>query len=195
MSITYAQVRAKLKAEEEKSQARLERRRGYDRAGRERRKKAIAESGLDDLPSDVAVAIEETLAAQESTPRPVLPTPPDATVDELVGRLEAIKDRIFRLQAVFAVSLSLDCAVEADRYLTIFQELAAELEKRDASALENVLRGHEAILLASPVHVRQRIPIELQRLCELRWEVNSSPGRPVPKRDSDSMPDGLGWML
>jgi hypothetical protein len=197
MSITFKQIRDKQKADAAEEAARLERRRGYDRAGRERRKhaKAVAESGLDDLPSDVAVAIEETLAAQESTPRPLPPTPPDATVDELVGRLEKIKDRIFRLQAVFAVSLSLECAVEADRYLAIFQELAAELEKKDASALENVVRGHEAILHASPVHVRQRIPIELQRQCELRWEVNTSPRRSTPKRDSDALPDGLGWML
>jgi hypothetical protein len=119
--------------------------------------------------------------------------PADVTVEELVAKLEAIKERVFRLHAVFAHSLSFDAAVEANRYLVLFQGLAVELVKKDASALEIIVRGHESLLLSPPVPVRQTIPLELQRSCELRWEVNHSPVRRPPTRPSVS--DGLDWLV
>ena len=189
MSITFAMVRAKLKADEEKAARRREMRRGYSRAARER--KRAAASGLDDLPSDVAVAIEESLALPASTPEP--PTPADVTVEELAAKLEAIKERVFRLHAVFANTLSFDAAIEANGYLVLFQKLAVELERKDASALENIVRGHESLLLSPPVPVRRAIPLELQRSCELRWEVSHSPNRRAPKPPTIS--DGLDWLV
>src|SRR5580700_11205902 len=70
--VDYGQAdQGQAKVDAAKEEARLARRREYDKAGRERRKlKALAASGLDDLPSDVAVAIEESLAAPAATPEP-----------------------------------------------------------------------------------------------------------------------------
>jgi hypothetical protein len=43
------------------------------------------------------------------------------TVERLLCRLEAIRDRMWRLRAMFAVSLSQDCAIEANHYLNLFK--------------------------------------------------------------------------
>jgi hypothetical protein len=191
MSITFAQVKAKLADDERKRQARLEKRRGYDKAGRERRAlaRALAEGGLQDLPALVAAAVEQ--APAPATPEP--PKPVDATVPELVVRLEAIKDRIFRLRAVFAVSLSWDCVIEANKYLTIFQDLAAELKLKDEKAFDQIVSGHEATLLSPILPDRRTVPIEVQRAVELRWEVSQAPARRAPT--PPAVPDGLGWLV
>ncbi|MGA7869799.1 MAG: hypothetical protein WCA22_02770 [Candidatus Binatus sp.] len=180
---------AKQKADAERREARLEQRREYARLARER----AQQSGLDDLPPEVAVALEELPTAQPE-PAPV-PVQHDPTPEELVSRLEAIKDRLFRLHAVFAVSLSHDCAMEANRYLEIFQELASELKKKDPQALERIVAGHEAMLNSPPIQMKQTIPLDTQRWCEIRWEASQSPIRHAPKRPADNVPDGLGWML
>lgn len=180
---------AKQKADAERREARLEKRREAARVARER----AQQSGLDDLPPEVAAALEELPAAQPE-PAPV-PVQHDPTPEELVGRLEAIKERLFRLHAVFAVSLSQDCAIEANRYLALFQDLAAELKKKDPQALDQIVAGHEAILNSPPIHMKQTIPLETQRWCEIRWEAQQSPIRRTPKRLPENVPDGLGWML
>jgi hypothetical protein len=175
-------IRAKQKADAEKAALRLEKRRGYARAARDRA--AQAASGWDDLPLEVAVAIEERLSA---APKPAPEPPkPDASVEQLVERLEAIKDRIFRLRAVSAVSLSQETAIEANRYVSLFQDLAAELKAKQPEALEKIVAGHEAMLTSPPVRVRQQIPIETQQLVELRWEVMRSPARRPPKATDGS---------
>src|ERR1700689_1835270 len=70
---------------------RLEMRRGYDRAGRERRRaRALAETGIHDLPLETQATIQ-SLEAQAPAPEEV-PKPADATVAELVDRLTRIKD-------------------------------------------------------------------------------------------------------
>jgi hypothetical protein len=176
---------AKQKADKAKAEARLEKRRGYARAARERAQ-AANDTGLDDLPAEVAVAIEESSAAPEPAPEPVKPY---ASVEELVKRLEAIRERIFRLHALFAVSLSQEAAIEANRYVALFQDLAAELRAKQPEALERIVAGHEAILTSPPVRVRQQIPIETQQWVELRWEAMQSPTRRPPK--PPMVPDGL----
>ena len=182
-------IRAKQKADAEKAEARLEKRRGYARAARER---GQAANGLDDLPAEVAVAIDELPAPPEPAPEP---GKPDASVGELVARLEAIKERILRLHSVFAVTLSHDCAMEANRFVALFQDLASELKKIQPEALDDLVRGHEAMLLSPPIPVKKTIPIETQQWVELRWESQLNPIRRPPKRDADAIPDGLAWML
>jgi hypothetical protein len=117
------------------------------------------------------------------------------TVECLASRLAAIRERIWRLQAMFAVSLSHDCAVEANHYLQLFQTLALQLKERDANVFDSLVRGHESLLLSPSVPVKQTIHIETQRLCELRWEVNRMPDRSEGRRATQDVPDGLGWML
>ncbi|MGD1082494.1 MAG: hypothetical protein ABR881_29610 [Candidatus Sulfotelmatobacter sp.] len=148
-------------------------------------------SGLYDLPLEIAVAMEESPA------QPVKPAPvqTDETVANLVSRLEAIRERIWRLQSMFAVTLSHDCALEANRYLQLFQELAQQLKDKDQSALGRLVRGHESSLLSPAIPMKQSIPLATQRLCEIRWEASQAPVQRAPKRPADSVPDGLGWML
>jgi antitoxin (DNA-binding transcriptional repressor) of toxin-antitoxin stability system len=183
-------IRAKQKADKEKAEARLEKRRGYARAARDRALQAS--NGLDDLPAEVAVAIEERPTAPEPAPEP---PKPDATVEELVARLSAIRERIFRLHSVFAVTLSHDCAMEANRYVTLFQDLAAELKEKQPKALDEITAGHEAMLMSPPIPVKKTIPLATQQWAELVWESQLRPLRQPPKRDVDAVPDGLGWML
>jgi hypothetical protein len=185
----------KLMAKQKADAARAEERAARRRAARIARKVArVAEesqSGLDDLPLEVAVAIEQDSAQ----PAQSAPVQPDDTVQNLVARLEAIRERIWRLQAMFAVTLSHDVAIEADRFLALFQSLAEQLKAKDARALEDLVRGHEALLLSPPVPTKPSIALDTQRLCELRWEVNQAPSQRVRKRPTDDMHDGLGWML
>jgi hypothetical protein len=182
-------LRAKQKADEEKRQARLARRRETALAEREH----VLADGLNDLPVDVAVDIENAVPA-EPTPAK-LDKAADYSVENLVSRLAAIRERIWRLQATFAVSLSQEIALEANRYLRLFQELAEQLKAKDASALDDLVRGHESLLLSPSVLVKQTIPLDVQRLCEIRWEVSQAPVRRVPTRPADEIHDGLGWML
>jgi hypothetical protein len=189
MASILQRLQAKQKADAEKREIRLAKQRGYGVSARKRAKQQ--QSGLDDLPLEIAIAIEES--AQPPAPEEVKPA--DVSVEELVARLTAIRERIWRLQAVFAVSLSHDTAVEADRYLHLFQVLAAELKIKDAAALDQLVAGHESLLLSPPAPVRQTIPIETQRLVELRWEASQTPLRRVPKRSADCVGDGLDWIL
>jgi hypothetical protein len=183
-------LKKKQKADAARREARLEKRREYAKAACER--ELALQNGLTDLPPLVALAIEELPAKSEPTPAPVKP---DASPAELVARLEAIKERIFRLRALFAVSLSQDCAIEADRFLAIFQALSVELKNKDPQALDKIIVGHEAMLSSPPIQIRQSIPLDTQRLCELRWEVSRAPVQRVPKRPIENIPDGLSWML
>jgi hypothetical protein len=182
-------IRARQKADAEKAALRLERRRGYARAARDRAQ-AANNSGLADLPDAIAASIEELPAAPQPAPEP---PKPDASVEELVARLEAIRERIFRLHSVFAVSLSQETAIEANRYVALFQDLAAELRVKQPEALEKIVAGHEAILTSPPVRVRQQIPVATQQWVEMRWEAMQCPARRPPK--PPSVPDGLdGWV-
>ena len=181
---------AKQKADRLKAQIRLEKRRGYARAGRERaRARALAEGGLQDLPIETQVAI-----GAAETPA-VAAEPADASVEDLVTRLTAIRERIWRLQSVFAVSLSQETAIEANKYLVLFQALAEQLKAKAPAELGRLVSGHESLLLSPPVPVKQTIPLDVQRFCEIRWEASQSPMRRPPKRDADNVGDGLGWML
>lgn len=129
-----------------------------------------------------------TVAENARTPRP-------ETVECLAARLVVIRERIWRLQAMFAVSLSHDCAIESNQYLHLFQTLALKLKEENASLFDNLVRGHESLLLPPSVPVKQTIPLETQRLCELRWDVYRMPARYPARRATETIPDGLGWML
>jgi hypothetical protein len=180
-------LRAKQQADAEKREIRLAKQRGYGVAARARAKQQ-QQSGLDDLPLEVAAAIEQL----KPPSKPEEAKSADASVEELVSRLGAIREHIWRLQAVFAVSLSHDSAVKADRYLQLFHALAAELKIKDAAALDQLVAGHESLLLSPTVPVRQTIPIETQRFVELRWEASQAPIRRAPKRSADCVGDGQG---
>lgn len=184
-----AKQKADLEEAEKKREARLEKRRQYAKAARDR--ELAQNDGLSDLPLLIATAIEELPATE---PEPV-PVQPDASSDELVARLTAIKERIFRLHAVFAVSLSHDAAMEANRFLVLFQDLAEQLKAKDADALAALTCGHESLLLSPPVMVKHTIPLDVQRSCEERWERSQAPIRRIPKRAVENVPDGLSWML
>jgi hypothetical protein len=158
----------KLMAKQKADAARVAEQAAKRRAARIARKVARvaeeAQNGLDDLPLEVAVAIEENSAQ----PAQSAPVQPDDTVQNLVARLEAIRERIWCLQAMFAVTLSHDCAMEADRFLALFQSLAQQLKAKDVGAFDSLVRGHEALLLSPPVQTKPTIPLDTQRLCEVR---------------------------
>jgi hypothetical protein len=85
--------------------------------------------------------------------------------------------------------------MEANRFIAPFQDLASELKEKKPEALDELVRGHEAILLSPPIPVKKTIPIATQQWAELVWESQLRPIRRPPKRDADAIPDGLGWML
>jgi hypothetical protein len=179
-----AKQKADREKEESKRETRAQKRREYASTARERDRLRRLSSGL----ASLADATEPAKAMPE-------PVPPDPSAEDLVVRLEAIKQRILRLHSMFATTLAFDCAMEANRYVTLFRNLAQELKAKDPDALTALTLGHEAILLSPPVPVRQQIPVETQKLCELQWEVMRSPIRRVPKRATDTIHDGLSWML
>lgn len=181
---------AKQKADREevgrKRDALLEKRRGYAKAARDR--ELARQNGLSDLPPLVAVAIEEVL--KTPAPEPAPEPKPHASSEKLVSRLEAIKDRIFRLRAVYAVHLSVDAAMEANRYLVLFQELAQSLNAKDAKAYDRPRINASLSACASPaIHPAQ----DTQRLVELRWEAMRTPARREPK--PPAVCDGLDWLV
>jgi hypothetical protein len=151
-------------------------------------------NGPDDLPLEVAVAIELN-SAQPVEPEAEPASTADDSVPRLVSRLTAIREKIWRLQAMFAVSLSPDCLLDANKYLSLFQSIAEQLKAKDASALDAITCGHESLLLSPPIVLKQTIPLATQRLVEIRWEAMTQPMQRAPKRDVAAIPDGLGWML
>jgi hypothetical protein len=151
-------------------------------------------SGIHDLPVEVAVVVEENLA-QSLAELKAIPSESTATVAELVERLTAIRERIWRLRSVYAVTLSQDTAVEANQYVDLFQSLAAELRVRDADALEALTRGHESTLLSPPVTVRPTIPLATQMWCEMKWLAQRQPEEPGRNIGPDTIHDGMGQFL
>jgi len=150
------------------------------------------ETGLDDLPATVAASIElHPPVPQETKPADFAPD----SVDDLVKRPDAIKQRLFWLQAVWATTLSPDVALEADRYRQVFQELGERLKAQDRDAFDRLVAGHESLLLAKPVESKGTIPVEVQRRFELFSELGSmSSPKPTPK-SSGYVPDGLQSFL
>jgi hypothetical protein len=146
------------------------------------------ELGQNDEPLPPTAALAQSVQAVATEGK-------DNSVASLVARLEAIRERIWRLQSVFAVSLSHDVALEANKFLVLFQSLAQQLKAKDAAALDRLVRGHESLLLSPPVLVKQTIPLVTQRWCEIKWEAQKAPHCRVEKRSADAVPDGLGWML
>ena len=185
-------IRDKQKADAIKEAARLARRRGYAKTGREReRARRLAESGLADLPPEITAAMEEN-PAQPKEPEPA-PVQADDSVANLVARLTAIRERIWRLQSMFAVSLSQETAIEANNYLQLFQTLAERLKQRDPTAFSDLVSGHESLLQSPALPLKQSIPLATQRLCEMRWQVSQAPAQRAPK--PPTVPDGLDWLL
>jgi hypothetical protein len=188
MSSLLTQLKAKQKREAEDAERRRAVRSTAQRLRRKIARDAAQAGGLDDLPLDVALAIESNPAPAKPEPAPAATTADDS-VPSLIERLTAIRERIWRLQAMFAVSLSTDCALEANRYLQLFQALASQLNAKDPSKLEDLVRGHESLLLAPALPIRQSIPLSTQKLVEIRWEALTQPMRRPPKRPT--VPDGL----
>lgn len=151
-------------------------------------------TGLDDLPAEIAVAIENQL---QHPPASVKCEKQESTVEDLVARMSAVRERIWKLRAMFAVTLSHDAALEADRYLRLFQQLGRELQAKDKVAFDALVTGHEALLLSPPTTVRQTIPLATQRLVEMRWEaMTQRQSRSVPSsRPADAIHDGMGQFL
>jgi hypothetical protein len=158
---------------------------------RPKAKLEVETSGLADLPEMVAVVIEENAA---KAAKPVHPSVPDS-VENLVSRLQGIRERLFWLQAVWATTLSPDIAWEADRYRQLFRDLGDQLRKQDATALDRIVAGHEALLLAEPMRPKRSIPLETQRWAELRWAASQGRVRQTPSRPADTIHDGLGEFL
>src|SRR5579871_803472 len=182
----FQQLKAKQKTDSDKRDVRLAKRRGYARTARER---AIAATGLQDLPVETQVVVQETLKAvsEEPTLQTVVKSAPETSVEELVTRLSNIKDRLFRLHAVYAVSLSHDIYHEADRYRQLFQELGSQLSAEDPDAFDALIVGHEALLLAEPLPSKPTLSLAVQEWFELSGQVQYTPA--PPKRPTVS--DGL----
>jgi hypothetical protein len=146
-----------------------------------------ASSNPNYLPLEVAVVIEENTVA-------VAPQPDDATRDSaenLVTRLTAIRERLFWLQATWATTLSPDVAREADRYRELFRDLAEQLRKLDPDAVDRLVAGHEALLLAEPSAHKPTIPSAAQRWFELKCELRNEWRAPSPPKPVGYVPDGL----
>jgi hypothetical protein len=193
MAALLQRLAAKQKADKENVARRLELRRGYARAGREReRARRIAESGLQDLPDSIAVGIEEAL----ETPAPQAAKVADvATVEDLIARLTSIRERLFWLQSVWATTLSPDVYQEAERYRSLFQELNGQLKQQDPAEADRLVAGHEALLLSEPAPPRPRLSLATQRWFELAGEVRSTRVvRAAPKPDG-YVSDGLQSFL
>jgi hypothetical protein len=146
-----------------------------------------ASSNPNDLPLEVALAIEET---------PVTPTPhkdeaPPDSAANLVDRLGRIRERLFHLQAVWATTLSPDVAREADRYRELFRELCDQLRKDDPDEVERLIVGHEALLLAEPSPPKPTVTVEMQRWIELAAEVRSQRRKPPKAMPTGYVCDGL----
>jgi hypothetical protein len=76
----------------------------------------------------------------------------------------------------------------ANKFVTLFQNLAAELKEKQPEALDKIIAGHEAMLMSPPIPVKETIPIATQQWVELRWDSQLRPIRRPPKRDADAIP-------
>jgi len=157
---------------------------------------AVKDDGLNDLPLAVAIAIELN-PAQPVKPEPlsVPSSMENDSVPGLVARLTAIRERIWRLQAMYATTLSADCLLDANKYLSLFQSIAEQLKAKDAGELDALTLGHESLLQSPSIPLKQSVPLSTQRLVEMRWEAMTQPTQRAPKRNVASIPDGLDWML
>jgi hypothetical protein len=151
-------------------------------------------SGIHDLPVEVAVVVEENLA-QSLAELKAIPSESTATVAELVERLTAIRERIWRLRALFAVTLSHDTAIEANQFVKLFQTLGAELQAKDAGEFAKLTAGHEALLTSPPVTLRPTIPLATQMWCEMKWLAQRQPEEPGRNIGLDTIHDGMGQFL
>jgi hypothetical protein len=165
---------------------------------RERRHAEVARkrkaSGLDDLPIDVAVAIE-CQASEAEKVKPADPIPVPDSVDDLIKRLIAIRERLFWLHAVWATTLSRDVALESDKYRKMFQDLGERLKAQDCDAFNRLVTGHEALLFAKPVASKPTVPLVAQRRYELMCELQSMPAPKSIPKPSGYVPDGLQSFL
>lgn len=133
---------------------------------------------------------------EEADPAPLANTTPDPdSAEGLVTRLTAIRERLFWLAAVYATTLSHDVAMEADNYRRLFRELGGKLKTMDAQAYDELVAGHEVLLLSDPGPVKQTIPAELQERVELMWELKAKP-TPIPVlKPAGYVADGLQCFL
>lgn len=115
----------------------------------------------------------------------------DEELTDLIARLERIKQRLFMLQSVWANTLSLDVAREADGHRELFRDLADALRKNDVDALDRITAGYESLLLAEPLPAKPTIPLETQQLFELTQEVRRERTKPTAPRPNDYVSDGL----
>jgi hypothetical protein len=151
-------------------------------------------SGIHDLPVEVAVVVEKNLAQSQAELMSV-PSESTATVAELVERLTAIRERIWRLRALFAVTLSHDTAIEANQFVKLFQSLGAELQAKDPGEFAKLTAGHEALLTSPPVTLRPTIPLATQMWCEMKWLAQRQPEEPGRNTGPDTIHDGMGQFL
>jgi hypothetical protein len=179
-------------AAKQKAEAALAKEKRAARIAKKVARVAAKNNSLADLPIAVAAAIDLN-PAQPVKREPQAPQ--DDDVPSLVSRLTAIREKIWRLQATFAVTLSHDCAMEANRYLTLFQTIAHQLHEKDSKALDAITLGHESLLLSPPIPIKQSIPLATQNLVETRWLAMTQPTRRPQERNVGSIPDGLDWLV
>ena len=115
--------------------------------------------------------------------------PSESSAQDLIVRLTAIRERLFRLQAVWATSLSPDVALEADRFRQLFHDLASQLQ--DRREVDALIAGHEALLLCDPSPPKPSVPLAAQRWFELIGEVRSGHSPTPQPKPAGYVPDGL----
>jgi hypothetical protein len=154
----------------------------------------VQQNGLDDLPIEVAVVIEEN-AVQTSAQMRQPATPGDTSVEDLVARLTAIRERLFWLQAVWATTLSHDVYQEADRYRQLFHDLGEQLKAKAPDELDRLISGHEALLLAEPISHKPTLSLATQRWFELAAEIRNQPAGRHSTQPDGYVADGLQSFL
>jgi len=110
----YHQLLRKQRAEREAQKAKERIARLHAQQGKELTPEPEEESsGLEDLPDQIALVLAAPLITAPPTPQPAKRALPPDSVENLVRRMTAIRERIFWLRAVFATTLSQDCAIES----------------------------------------------------------------------------------
>jgi len=112
-------------------------------------------------------------------------------VENLVKRLERIKERLFWLRAVWSNTLSPDVARECDLYQRLFLEVGEELKKLDADSFERIVAGHESVLLSEPYGPKPTLPLALQQWIELSGEIRGERTKSPEQKPEGYIPDGL----